>query len=63
LSLSGDYYRTRGRDNDERGQIRLAFDYTFRDIDLTIEARHDVLRQEDDRRTTQQIRFDLRRRF
>ena len=63
LRLSGDYYRTQGRDNDERGQIRLAFEYTFRDIDLAIGARHDVLRQEADTRTAQQITFDLHRRF
>ncbi len=63
LRLYAEYLRTEGRENDELAKFGAILEWTFRSIDLTVEARQTYYTQEQTTGTEQAILFYLRRRF
>ena len=63
LRIGGDYTKTRGRENDELGRVFAALEWYYRDLSLSIEARHEIYTQERDEGDSTSIAFSLRRTF
>ncbi|NIA20531.1 MAG: hypothetical protein GWP05_00875 [Anaerolineaceae bacterium] len=63
LNFDAEFVRTEGRENNELVRLSVSFDWSYRDLDFSIEARHNIYQQELNEGTSDAVLFNITRRF
>lgn len=63
VRLAVEHNQSRGRENNELTRFQISWEWTYRDLDFSVEARHNIFQQERNEGTSDAITFNLIRRF